>query len=157
MRRLIVRAVVALTITARVASAHPIHTTLTVVTFDAQGATFNLRAFADDFSAVVAKNAGKPAPRDSSASPADVQRYLDAHFRVVDAQGRPVSVQSCGVRREKELYWVCVRAVVGTGARIQNVCLTELHSDQVNIVQVENKTGRKTLLFTKDSPFSPVS
>ncbi len=134
--------------------AHPIHTTMTVATADATGVTFRVRTFADDFSATVARFAGKQPPSDSSAVEIDVQRYIGAHFSVFDKSGARVALVSCGTRREKELYWLCFRAALpsgGRGATIRNQMLTELHSDQVNIVQVESSGAKKTMLFTKGS------
>ncbi len=136
------------------AYAHPIHTTLTVITADATGATLRVRAFADDFSGTVARFAGKLPPADSSATDSDVLRYVGAQFSVFDKSGARVSLQSCGIKREKELYWLCFRATLpsgGRGAKVLNQMLTELHSDQVNIVQVESNGAKKTMLFTKGS------
>lgn len=141
---------------ARSLDAHPIHTTLTVITVDAGGRalTLNIRAFADDFSATVAKFAGKRAPRDSAAAPDDVGRYIAARYAVTNAAGATVVLESCGMRRANELYWLCFRAPLpaGTGGvKIRNQMLTELHADQVNIVQLERGSERRTLLFTKGS------
>ena len=152
-------ALVAVALVAPAAHAHPIHTTLTVVTTDATGIALNIRAFADDFSATVAKFAGKRAPADSSAPDADVLRYVRAQFAVKDASGASIELQPCGIRRAAELYWLCFKAVLPrgvSGALVRNQMLTELHSDQVNIVQVEGKRARKTLLFTKGSAPSPI-
>jgi hypothetical protein len=138
----------------RVARAHPIHTTLTVVTFDQAGTQLMLRAFADDFSASVARYVGKPAPKDSVVTDADVMRYVAAHVVVSNAAGIAVRLQSCGVRREGGLYWVCVRApsaATGKGTAVLNTTLHELHADQVNIVRVERANARRTLVFTKGS------
>ena len=148
------RALAGLAVCASTASAHPIHTTLTVVTSDASGLTFRVRAFADDFSGTVARFVGKAPPTDSSASDVDVLRYVAAQLTVFDARSVAVPLHSCGVRREKELFWLCFRADVPSGARgvrIANRMLTEWHSDQVNIVQVERNGSRKTMLFTKGS------
>jgi hypothetical protein len=142
-----------------VAHAHPIHTTLTVVSLDRNGMSFSIRAFADDFSAVVARFAGKAAPKDSSVTVADVDRYLAARFLLAGADGKPIAFRSCGVRRERDLYWLCIRADAlngGRGVTMRDHLLTELHSDQVNIVQVESAAGKKTLLFTKDSAPRPI-
>lgn len=158
LRRLLC-ALMAIGLAAPAARAHPIHTTLTVVTTDATGISLNIRAFADDFSATVAKFAGKRAPADSSAPDADVLRYVRAQFAVKDASGRQVELQPCGVRRAAELYWLCFKAVLPSGVGgtlVRNQMLTELHSDQVNIVQVEGKGTRKTLLFTKGSAPSAI-
>ena len=138
----------------QVLRAHAIHTTMTVLTTTSSGLTLNIRAFADDFSATVARFAGRRAPADSSAPALDVARYVNAHFTVLDGAGRMVTLESCGIRRANELYWLCFRAVTprnGTGVRLRNRMLTELHDDQVNIVQVEHRGARRTLLFTKAS------
>jgi hypothetical protein len=139
---------------AGVAEAHAIHTTLTVVSADATGITLNIRAFADDFSGSVAKYAGHLPPKDSSAAAADVARYVRAHFLVATPAGAAAMLEPCGIRRAGELYLLCFRAAVpqgGAGATLRNQMLTEWHSDQVNIVQVERNGSRKTLLFTKGS------
>ena len=141
-------------VTPQVLRAHAIHTTMTVLTTTSSGLTLNIRAFADDFSATVARFAGRRAPADSSAPAMDVVRYVNAHFLVHDGAGRVVTLESCGIRKASELYWLCFRAATplsGTGVRLRNRMLTELHDDQVNIVQVENRGARRTLLFTKAS------
>lgn len=136
------------------ANAHAIHTTLTVATPDASGLSLSIRVFADDFSGSVARFAGRSAPADSSAPDLEALRYVRAHFTVRDANGASVALESCGMRRARELYWLCLRASLPRGARgvrLGNQMLTEWHSDQVNIVQVDGAGGRKTLLFTKGS------
>ena len=147
------------TFAASAALPHPIHTTLTVLTpsTDAHTMTVNIRAFADDFSATVAAFAGKRAPADSSAPVADVERYVRAHFSVADGTGAALRLESCGVRRANDLYWLCFRASLPAGlrgVRVLNQMLTELHADQVNIVQLESGSARKSYLFTKGSAAS---
>ena len=156
-RRRIGAALIAATLLgARPLDAHPIHTTLTVITVDAGGRalTLNIRAFADDFSATVAKFAGKRAPRDSSAAADDVVHYIAAQYAVTNSSGASIALESCGIRRANELYWLCFRAPLpsGTaGVKVRNQMLTELHADQVNIVQLERGADRRTFLFTKAS------
>ncbi|MES3032578.1 MAG: DUF6702 family protein [Gemmatimonadota bacterium] len=139
--------------------AHAIHTTLTVLTSTPTGLTLNIRSFADDFSASVARHAGRPVPRDSSVRAEDVTRYVRDRFTVRDAAGRPLILEPCGVRRAGELYWLCFRTVQPTtlgNTILRNQMLTELHADQVNIVQVNDGTARRTRLFTRASaPVSP--
>ncbi|MBC8086172.1 MAG: hypothetical protein H7Z40_02835 [Phycisphaerae bacterium] len=141
------------------AHAHPIHTTLTKVSVERNAITFNVRTFADDFSATVAKFSGRAAPRDSSVSPAEVLRYAQSFFTVTSASGTPLVLEACGIKRANELYWLCFRVTVPSGsqgARVRNQMLTELHGDQVNIVQTEPPAARRTMLFTKGSPFAVV-
>ena len=104
--------------------------------------------------------AGHPVPADSSASDADALRYVRAQFRVSDDRGNAVLLESCGMRRESGLFWLCFRATAATpGGRfgIRNSMLTELHSDQVNIVQIVSSGARKTMLFTRNSAPSVVA
>ncbi len=140
--------------TVRVAEAHPIHTTLTVVTPAHGNARLMIRVFADDFAAVVAQHAGKPTPADSSVSTLDAMRYVGARVQVQTGAGRPMPLVSCGLRREANVYWVCLRVPLPanrTGVTLQQQLLTELHTDQVNIVQVTRSGGMRTMLFTRKS------
>lgn len=140
--------------------AHAIHTTLTVLTTTAGALTLNIRSFADDFSAAVARHAGRAVPRDSSVRAEDVTRYVRDRFVVRDGTGRPVTLEPCGVRRAGELYWLCFRAALPVGSKnamMRNQMLTELHSDQVNIVQVHDGAARRTVLFTRASAPSRLS
>ena len=133
------------------ARAHAIHTTQTEIVADAQGMTIRIRTFADDFSASVARFAGRPVPADSSASETDALRYVRAQFLVTDDRGKALLLEPCGMRKESGLYWLCFRVRSGAPLRIRNGMLTELHADQVNIVQVVSGATRRTLLFTRSS------
>lgn len=142
------------------ANAHPIHTTLTKVTVEDRSVTFNVRAFADDFSATIAKFAGRKPPTDSSAPDADVLRYAQSFFTVTNADGKPVALESCGIKRVNELYWMCFKVSLpngNRGVRVRNQMLTEFHADQVNIVQFEPPAARRTMLFTKGSAPAVIS
>lgn len=139
---------------AGVAEAHALHTTMTVAKVDATGVTFNIRTFADDFSASVAQSNGRRTPADSSAPAPDALRYVRARFAVFTASGAPVDLVLCGIRRQAEMYFVCLRASLpqgSTGARLRNELLTERHADQVNIVKVESGGKTQMLMFTKGS------
>ena len=142
------------------ADAHAIHTTQTEIVTDRRGMTVRIKAFADDFSASAARFSGHPVPADSSASDADALRYVRARFQVSDDRGNAVVLESCGMRRESGLFWLCFHvAAAAPGARfgIRNSMLTELHSDQVNIVQLVSPGARKTMLFTRNSTPSVVA
>jgi hypothetical protein len=144
-------ALVALLGIVRAAEAHAVHTTLTVVTVasDHRSLTLSIRVFADDFSLAVARAAGKPAPRDSSAVAKDIDQYVLSRFTIDGA-----TLASCGVERTADTYVLCFRAVLTGGAstvRVRNLMLSELHEDQVNIVQSSGGHARETHLFTKRS------
>lgn len=159
MSRRVVTALTMLAFVTRSAAAHPVHTTLAVLAPDPAGhaITITIRAFADDFSASVARFAGRNPPSDSSVVADEVTRYVRVRFTVADAEGAMLRLEPCGVRRTNELYWLCFRVALvrgAAGARIRNQMLTELHADQVNIVQLERGTERQSYLFTKGSATS---
>ncbi|MEO7363138.1 MAG: DUF6702 family protein, partial [Gemmatimonadaceae bacterium] len=104
--------------------------------------------------------AGRKAPADSSAPASDVLRYAQTYLTVSTADGKPVTLESCGIRRANELYWLCFRVALpagNKGVRLRNQMLTELHADQVNIVQLEAPAARRTMLFTKGSAPAVIS
>lgn len=140
--------------TSAVLSAHPMHTTFTSVTRDATGTVFRVRVFADDFAQSVARFVKKPRAVGDTVPDADAWQYVRARFAVGTAAGQAVAPVACGVRRDGEVYWICFRAPMPYGdapLRIRNALLTELHSDQVNIVQSAFANQRRTLLFNKSS------
>lgn len=136
------------------AHAHPIHTTLTVITVSDMVLNISVRAFADDFAASVATFAGKTVPKDSSVVEGDVRRYVAANVRLNDGNGREINAEFCGVRRAGELYWLCLRAPLSgrrEELRFVNKLLTERHDDQINIVRVENRKERTTALLNREN------
>ena len=150
----VVLGVVAMTLAgARVAWSHPLHTTLTEIALDSNNGAMRLtiRAFADDFSAVVARHAGKPRPADYRVSDTDVASYLAAAVSVEDAAGRPAPLTLSGVRRTGDLMWVTVKLPSVRslrGVKIATTVLFEIFGDQVNIVQATSGGHRQSMLFT---------
>ncbi|QJR37101.1 DUF6702 family protein [Gemmatimonas groenlandica] len=134
------------------ARAHAIHTTHTTVTADAQGYTLTVRAFADDLSASVARFSGRTPPADSSVRVPELVAYATARLTPTTAAGKPLIMQSCGVKRMQDAYVLCFRLVTATRTaplRLGNQMLSELHADQVNIVQCDVAGSRRTNLFTR--------
>lgn len=128
------------------AHAHPIHTTYAEVRVVGEIATITVRAFADDFAAAVARFNGRATPHDSAAPPADVMRYLGAMLQVRTPGGGVSAPVACGVRRAGALTYVCVQYPWRRGTQLTNRVLTDLHPDQVNVVQ---QAGGTTWLFTR--------
>jgi hypothetical protein len=151
--RLVVALIVVGTLAgARTAWSHPIHTTLTEIAMDADGTMhFTIRAFADDFSAAVAKHAGKPRPADYVVPEADIVSYVTSAVSVEDASGKRAPVAWSGSRRAGDVVWVTfkvpsVRAL--RGVKIASTLLFELYDDQVNIVQTTEGGRHRSMLFT---------
>jgi hypothetical protein len=148
------RAGALLLLTAQVADAHAIHTTVTQFNTDGQAISLTIRAFADDISATVARAAGRPAPTDFALAQPEVTRYVQSRFQILNGSQSVPALEACGITRTGDMYWLCFRTRVPAGARalsIRNAVLTELHADQINIVQVVDRGARQTLLFRKGS------
>jgi hypothetical protein len=136
---------------ARAGFAHPLHTTLTQLSYDASTRVLNVsvRVFADDFSAAVmpgGRAGGDVIPPDSA-----VLRYLSGRLDLQRASGGAIPLRWCGLRRDGEVLFLCLRATAQpspAGARLRNTLLSELFVDQVNIVQASYGGARRTLLFT---------
>ena len=142
-----------LSIGARTAWSHPLHTTLTEIAIDPTDGTMRLtiRAFADDFSAVVAKHAGKPRPADYQVSNEDIASYVATTVSVVTSDGRPAPLTWGGLRRTGDLMWVTVRVPTVRslrGVKVATTLLFEFFDDQVNIVQLTDAGKRHSMLFT---------
>lgn len=143
--------------TARAGNAHPLHTTLAEVTVDATRHTVRatIRLFADDLSAALSKR--------SRVSGGELEAragvYVAAAFSLT-ASGRPIVLRSCGVRRSADLIWVCLESdVLGDVAhlRARYPLLTESFADQVNIVQIGDGPGRRSVLFLKGDGDKPLA
>lgn len=129
--------------TTGVLALHPLHTTLTELTFSAADRTVqvSVRAFADDFRA---------AAGDLSDSAAFV--YLRSALTLSDRDGRVMPVAWCGVRRDGDLLWLCLRAPAPrglAGVQVRARLLFELYRDQINIVQASYDGRRASLLFSR--------
>jgi hypothetical protein len=130
--------------------AHPLHTTLTQLSYDASTRVLSVsvRAFAEDFSTAV-----MPRARTSGGVPPDsaMLRYVNERFAMQDARGASIPLRWCGMRRDGEALFLCLRATAQpspAGARLRNVLLGDLFADQVNIVQASYGGSKRTLLFT---------
>jgi len=145
-------AVLAIAVTPAVSWSHPLHTTLADVTIDPDGSCrVTLRAFVDDFTAAVARHAGKPKPTDFAVTELDVASYISATIIIQGPDGRTVPLVWSGVRRTGDLMWITVR---GSGVRsLKGVraiysTLFDAYPDQVNVLQANDNGRRHTVLFT---------
>lgn len=135
------------------AGVHPLHTSFAEVAYDpaARALTVSLRVFADDFSAEVTRRTGARGGPDGVPPDAAVFRYVLGRFAVLDARGAALPFQWCGLRRAGVQLFVCLRAPAAAppaGARVRSAILSDVFTDQVNIVQTTVAGRRQTLLFT---------
>lgn len=136
--------------------AHPLHTTLTGITFDHQRHTARavLRVFMDDFGRAVAQHAHVRSPLDVTNG--DALRYVAASFAISGPDSKPLPLSPCGMKRTGDLMWLCVEAVTPLGPdqlTVRDHVLCDLFDDQVNIVQVSLGADKRTILFTPGDGF----
>jgi len=145
--------VVGLVAGARTAWTHPIHTTLTEVLLDPSDGTmhFTIRAFADDFSAAVAKHAGKQRPANYVVPEPDIVAYVSSTVSVEDVAGKRAPIAWSGSKRAGDVMWMTFKAPTVhalRGVKVGSTLLFELYDDQVNIVQTTEGGRHHSMLFT---------
>lgn len=136
------------------ASAHAIHMSYTEVRYAEKNKTLNLsiRVYANDFSAGAARRAGVKLGADSAIDVRSALAYIERNLQVVGADGRLVKLASCGVARSTDMLTFCFALAVPrgmNGMRMRNSMLTELFSDQVNVVQSVSGRGRTSRMFVR--------
>jgi hypothetical protein len=148
--------------TPRILDAHPLHSTITELVEDrAHGIVrATIRVFADDFGTAVTRSAkGRVSPASGQTWDAAVLSYAKTVFGIQDAQGHPIGVHSCGVRRTGDLLWLCLEAATPqplASLRVRNAVLCDLFDDQVNVVQATVAAERRSLLFVRGDSYKPV-
>ncbi|MFL5577412.1 MAG: DUF6702 family protein [Gemmatimonadaceae bacterium] len=136
----------------RPGDAHPLHTSLTAITYDAPSRTARLsvRVFADDF---LAAAAAVPVARAAGGVTDEAARtYVASALTLAERGGPPLPLAWCGARRVGDFLWLCLTAPAPrglAGAHVQSRILFERFSDQVNIVQADLGGRRQSMLFTR--------
>lgn len=148
------RFLVALFVSARLElplpAAHPMHTSVTEISYDAASRTavIRIRVFADDLAAAVSSDSGSPA--DSAIS-----RLVRASFTLADRSGRSLPIQWVGAERLGDVVLLRLRAKAPEGlvrAMVLNALFADRFADQVNIVRASYEGHAATLLFTRGAP-----
>ena len=161
-RRALVIALASLVI-AHPLEAHPLHTSLADITYDAatKEIRVSVRVFVDDFYKASSAYAGaKAAAARAAKKPVSTESpllmYARASFMVADRSGRVLSLASCGGKRVGDLMWVCFHSSGPSdlsGFRVVNRMLFDLYADQINIVQATYGGKKTSLLFTRGDGF----
>ncbi|HEX8673435.1 MAG TPA: DUF6702 family protein [Longimicrobium sp.] len=138
-------------------AAHPIHTTLAVVTHlpAERAVTVNVRVFADDLARGVA---GHPNPP-SRAAEDPTARYVASSFALWNPDGTRVPLRWCGSRPQGGVVWACLRGPMPRGlrgARVLSTLQFALYHDQVNVVQAGTAASRKTMMFVPGDRPKPI-
>ena len=144
------------------AFAHPLHTTLTVMTEDPTRGTVRatVRVFADDFGRSLNRfmrtTAAPMSPQWNQAAFA----YASSVLLIASKQGTPLPLRSCGVTQSADVLWICVEATAPAGLAsvlVRNAMLCDQFEDQVNIVQATYAGSRHSVMFTRGDRPKPLS
>jgi hypothetical protein len=154
-KRLIVAVLLAGQGPARVPAAHPLHTSLAEIEYQADRRVLevSVRLFADDLCAAIGGLCEGPAgmPRDSTLS-----SYARGSFALEDGRGVPLRLRWLGAERTGGMVILQLESDVPRGdyrgVRVLHAMLWERFSDEVNLVQVRHDRRVETLLFTRGDP-----
>jgi hypothetical protein len=140
---------------------HPLHTTITTITYDAAShqATVTVRVFANDLGTAITRRAHGRFLASVRTSDSSSFAYLASVFTAVGPDGHALPMQWCGSHLTGDLLWACLRVTMPgglSGVRIRNQALIELFDDQVNVVMAEYGGRRESLLFTKGDAAKPL-
>lgn len=142
----------------RAASAHPIHMSFTEARYADGTRTLQLwvRVFANDFAAAAARRSGLRLGRDSVIDPTVGVAYLIQSMQLFGPDGRALTLVSCGFKRVNDMLSFCLETTAEGGmqkTKMRNSVMTELFSDQVNVVQTVDGGARASRLFVRgDGP-----
>jgi hypothetical protein len=137
-------------------AAHPIHTTLAVVTHvpAERAVTVNLRIFADDLALGVARHA-----RTAGTGGDPTARYVASSFALWNPDGSRVPLRWCGAKPQGAVVWACMRGPMLhglRGARVLSTLQFGLYADQVNVVQAGTAARRRTMMFVPGDRPRPI-
>lgn len=137
----------------REAFAHPIHMSYTEVRYSPATSSIeiSIRVYANDFSAAAARRARVSLRADSTIDGRNALDYMRQNFQITDASGKALNPVSCGVVRAQDMLKFCFRLPSRRDAalRVRNTVMTELFSDQVNVIQSVGSKGRTSRLFVR--------
>ena len=138
----------------RTAAAHPIHMSFTEARYVDGNRTLQLwvRVFANDFAAAAARRSGSRLGRDSIIDPRVGIIYLMQSLQLFGPDGRTLNLSPCGVKRMNDMLWFCLMSNKPEGVqkmKMRNTIMTELFSDQVNVVQTMDGGSRASRLFVR--------
>ena len=138
----------------RGAAAHPIHMSFTEARYVDGNRKLQLwvRVFANDFAAAAARRSGIRLGRDSVIDPPVGIGYLMQSLQLFGPDGRALNLSPCGVKRMNDMLWFCLMSNKPESVqkmKMRNTIMTELFSDQVNVVQTMDGGSRASRLFVR--------
>lgn len=140
----------------RNAHAHPLHTTLTELSYATDGGVeLRIRAFVDDFTRAVGRLA-RAREAAGFSRVGSTAAYLAWALRLRGGDGGVVALHPVEMRRQGDVFWIRLRgsAPAGiAGGALRNSLLFDLYDDQVNLVRASYAGRTESLLFTRSQVF----
>ncbi|RYZ28730.1 MAG: hypothetical protein EOP49_41235 [Sphingobacteriales bacterium] len=138
--------------------AHPVHTSITQMQYNAAEKTFevSLRVFTDDLEVALTKENNNQRVRlsDKDANGPLVERYVRKHFGLTNASRQRKPYRYLGKEQEVDATWIYIEIPYNEpvqGSLLQQSMLTDLFDDQMNLVNVSYLAEKKTVLFRKSN------
>ncbi len=142
-------------------TAHPIHISVTEITFDEKEKELEIvaRIFLDDLEAAIRESRNQPGlnllePGAGTTTDLLVSAYLLQHVRI-SLKGTAQKIKYLGHETENEamLCYIQVSNIKKIETiEVFNSVITELHDDQSNLVHVTVRGNVKSLRLMRDSP-----
>lgn len=143
---------------------HDFHTSLTQMQFNAKDKTFEIsvRIFTDDFEKALTQenNGQKVQLANNDKNDLLIEKYIRKHFNLTTAQKQHKAFSYVGHETEADAQWVYLEmpyAEPFRGGQLQQTVLMELFDDQVNLVNVQYLSQKKTLVFRKNQTVQEVN
>jgi hypothetical protein len=138
--------------------AHPVHTSVTQMQFNAAEKTFevSLRVFTDDLEEALAKENNNQRVRltDKDTNGPLVERYIRKHFGLTNANRQRKPYRYIGKEQEVDATWIYIEVPYTEpvqGSTLQQSLLMDQFDDQINLVNVTYLNEKKTFLFKKST------
>ena len=136
--------------------AHDFHASITQMVYNQKEKTFeiSIRIFTDDFEkALSAASNTKIQLAANEKTDALIEKYIQSHFGYVNPQKQSVPIKYIGHEIEADANWLYLEMPYTeslTGGTLKQNALMELFDDQVNMINIQYQSQKKTFVFRKD-------
>ncbi len=116
----------------------------------------SVRVFTDDLeTALTRANNGQKIRVDAANANPVIERYIRSHFSFIAADKQRRTFSYVGHETEGDAQWIYLEMPFSgsfTGGLLQQSVLTEVFSDQTNLVNLQVGGQKKTFVFRQNQP-----
>lgn len=121
----------------------------------------SIRMFTDDLEKALSREVGQPVRLSVKDNhDAKVEAYLRKNFTFVNPRKQPRPYRYIGKEAEGDATWIYIEIPYNeplSGSVLRQQVLMDIFDDQVNVVNVQYQSERKTYLFKKDQPIHVIN